>query len=376
MIKRFAAVCLSTCLVLGLSGCGSDKDDSAEKELTGNYKQTMLVVPESINTEKGFLDEYESVEKVVLPDNYEKDIDKITDQIASFAENKKVKCIIIASDEEGMLPVFEKIREKNDTVITVAAGIEEARSEENIETVATDQNITMGFNPTGMDNPLNAVRMAKAMGASSFVNYVDTYSKDNLYIMEDSKYIKSECRRNNIKYIEVEVRGMKNENDYKGAEKFIMEDAEKRAGNKNTALYASTKLMDEAIIRAAIDNKLMVPNIHSLNSGELYCKILDIDVKEDEKDDYRAINDKISKEVNKIGMEGKLAGNEIPEKTFCIEAAIETTEQIFTKNGDEFSVFKEMQSNVKEKTGIWAEYKKVKYDRNFFRAVELYPILY
>ncbi len=74
--------------------------------------------------------------------------------------------------------------------------------------------------------------------------------------------------------------------------------------------------------------------------------------------------------------DGRLAGTEIPEKAFCVEAAIETTNKIFTKKGDEFNVFKEMPENIKEKTGILAEYTKVRYDSNFFRVVEMYPTLY
>ena len=34
------------------------------------------------------------------------------------------------------------------------------------------------------------------------------------------------------------------------------------------------------------------------------------------------------------------------------------------------------QLNIKEKTGILAEYTKVRYDSNFFRVVEMYPTLY
>ena len=157
-----------------------------------------------------------------------------------------------------------------------------------------------------------------------------------------------------------------------------MKDAtnKKKAYGEDISLYGCRESMDKAVIEAAIKNKLMVPTVHSLNSAELYCDILGIKVAEDDIADYKKINSIISKKLKTLGMDGRLAGTEIPEKAFCVEAAIETTNKIFTKKGDEFNVFKEMPENIKEKTGILAEYTKVRYDSNFFRVVEMYPTLY
>lgn len=377
MLKKFTIIILSLCMSFGMVACGK-KEEEKGISLTDKYTETMLITPESVKLEKGFLDDYPNVNNIVLPKDYDKNLDEITDEIASFAQNKKVKCIIVCSDKEGLLPVFEKIREKNDSLITVAAGIEEMQLKEKRNDVETNSYINMGFNPTDIDNNFNAVKMAKAMGSNIFVNYVDSFAKNDIDSQKIIKEISGECQRNGLKYIEVEVPNMKNEKDSKVAEKFIMEDAtnKRKSYGEKVSLYGCRDTMDKAVIEAAIENKLMVPTIHSLNSVELYCDILGIKVSEDDIADYKNINSMISKELKALDMEGRLAGTEIPEKAFCVEAAVETINKIFTKKGDEFNVFKEMPQNIKEKTGILAEYTKVRYDNNFFRVVEMYPTLY
>ena len=377
MLKKFTVVVLSLCMALGMVACGK-KEEEKGISLTDKYTETMLITPESVKLEKGFLDEYPNVNNIVLPKDYDKNLEEITDEIASFAQNKKVKCIIVCSDKEGLLPVFEKIREKNDSLITVAAGIEEMQIKEKQNDVETNSYISMGFNPTDTDNNVNAVKMAKAMGTKVFVNYVDSFAKNDIASRKIIKEIHGECNRNRLKYVEVEVPNMKDENDSKTTQEFIMKDAtnKKKAYGEDVSLYGCRESMDKAVIEAAIKNKLMVPTLHSLNSAELYCDILGIKVAEDDIADYKKINSIISKKLKTLGMDGRLAGTEIPEKAFCVEAAIETTNKIFTKKGDEFNVFKEMPENIKEKTGILAEYTKVRYDSNFFRVVEMYPTLY
>ena len=111
MLKKFTVVVLSLCMALGMVACGK-KEEEKGISLTDKYTETMLITPESVKLEKGFLDEYPNVNNIVLPKDYDKNLEEITDEIASFAQNKKVKCIIVCSDKEGLLPVFEKIREK------------------------------------------------------------------------------------------------------------------------------------------------------------------------------------------------------------------------------------------------------------------------
>lgn len=374
MIKKITTMLLIITMTFGMYGCKKEDKSAKNDSLTDKYSQTMLVVPESIKLEEGFLDEYESLTKVTLPDGYENDIENITNQIASFAENKKVKCIIIASDEEGMLPVFEKIREKNSTVITVAAGIEEMQIEEKMNDVSVDKSISMGFNPTDQDNPKNAVQMASAMGAETFVNYINSDMKDNLSIIEKNKELKFECKKAGIKYEEVNI-----DEKYKNSiEKFVEQDLKQKinSSSNNINVYASDAEIEKDVVKAAINTGAMVSNVHTLDSTALYCDIFDIKVPDTEYIDYSELNRKISENLKQRNVEGRFAGTEIPEKVFCIEAAIETTNKIFEKSGDEYGVFKEMKSNVKKKTGILAEYTKVRYDNNFFRAVEMYPILY
>ena len=377
MLKKFAVIILSLCMTLGVVACGK-KEEKEGTSLTDKYTETMLVTPESVKLEKGFLENYPNVTNVVLPKDYDKNLDEITDEIASFAENKKVKCIIVCSDKEGLLPVFEKIKEKNESLITVAAGLEEMQIKEKQNELETNSYIKMGFNPTDEDNNENAVKMAKAMGAKVFVNYVDSFAKNDIKSRKIIKDIKGECNRKGLKYIEVEVPNMKDEKDSKSAEEFILKDAasKMKSYGEEIALYGCRGSMDNGIVKAALENKLMVPTIHSLNSTELYCDVLGMKIKNEDISDYRKINGMISKKLKTLGMEGRLAGTEIPEKTFCIEVAIDTTNKIFTKQGDEFKAFREIAKNIKEKMGILAEYTKVRYDSNFFRVVEMYPTLY
>ncbi|WP_300278196.1 DUF3798 domain-containing protein [Peptacetobacter sp.] len=377
MLKKTIVRIISFCMIVGMAGCSkNDKKNTAN--LTDSYAQIMLVRPESVKLEKNFLEGNSKVKEVILPKNYDKNIEKTIEEIASFADNDKVKSIIICSDKDGLLPVFSKINKKNDSIMTVAAGIEEMQNKEKRNEVETDEFVTMGFNPTDTDNNINAIRMAKIMGSKVFVNYLDSFSENDIELQNKNKDMQSECNRNNLKYIEVKIPNMKNEDDYKTALEFIKKDAieKKKTYGEDVSLYGSRDIMDRGCIEAALENRLMVPNIHSIDSTKLYSDILDINIKSSESDDYKKINDEISKKLKSLNMEARLAGTEIPEKTFCVEVAVDTMTRLFSEKTDEAIVFGEMQKNIKEKTGILAEYKKVRYDKNFFKVVEMYPILY
>lgn len=376
MLKKITALILSLSIAIGVTACGKKEASQGDgASLTDSYAGTMIVTPASVKLDKGFLDNYKDVENVVLPEDYEKNLDKITDEIASFAENEKVKCIIICSDKEGLLPVFEKIKEKNDTVVTMAVGIEEIQNEEKQNDVVMNEDINIGFNPTDKDNDINAVKMAKAMGSKVFINYVDDFAKDDVEFKDEMRTMERECDKSGLKYVQVDVPGMKDENDSKTADEFIKKDAvnKKKAYGEDISLYGYRESMDKALIESAIENKLMVPNIHSLNSTKLYCDILGIDIKEY---DYNKINAQISEKLKGMGMEGRLAGTDMPEKAFCVEVAVDTANKLFKKKVEENELLNDIKADVKEKTGIWAEYNKLKYYNNFLRTVEMYPILY
>lgn len=376
MLKKMTALALSFCIALGAVGCGKKDANQGDKgALTDSYAGTMIVTPASVKLNKGFLEKYKDVKNVVLPDDYDKNLDKITDEIASFADNDKVKCIIVCSDKDGILPVFEKIKKKNENITTIAAGIEEMQNEDKQNDVIMNEDINIGFNPTDKDNDMNAVRMAESMGANAFVSYVDEFAKDGVEYKKESRDMQRECEKNGIKYIEVVIPGMKNEEDLKTAEEFVIKDAanKKKSYGENVALYGYRDTMDKATINAAIANKLMVPNIHSLNSTKLYCDILGIDIKEY---DYDEINLKIAEKLQSIGMDGRLAGTDMPEKAFCVEVAVDTANKLYKKKVEENELLNDIRADIKEKTGIWAEYNKMKYYNNFLRTVEMYPILY
>lgn len=373
MLKKMTALALSFCIALGAVGCG--KKEASNGGLTDGYACTMIVTPESVKLDQEFLEKYKDVKNVVLPKDYDKNLDKITDEIASFADNEKVKCIIVCSDKEGILPVFEKIKEKNEDITTIAAGVEEMQNENKQNDAIMDEDINIGFNPTDKDNDKNAVRMAEALGAKVFVNYIDEFVKDEVESKQKNRDMQRECEKNGIKYEEVVVPGMKDENDSKTAEEFIKKDAvaKKKAYGDNVALYGCRGAMDKATIEAAIENKLMVPNIHSLNSTKLYGDILGVDVSGS---DYTEINSKISEKLKSMGMEGRLAGTDIPEKVFCVEIALDTSNKLYKKKVKENELLSDIRADIKEKTGIWAEYNSMKYYNNFLRTVEMYPILY
>lgn len=376
MLKKITALILSLSIALGATACGKKDTGNGEgASLADSYASTMIVTPASVKLDKGFLEKYKDVKNVVLPEDYDKNLDKITDEIASFAENEKVKCIIICSDKEGLLPVFEKIKEKNDAVVTMAAGIEEIQNEEKQNDVIMNEDINIGFNPTDKDNNLNAIRMAESMGAKVFVNYVDEFAKQNVEFKDEMRSIERECDKAGLKYVQVDVPGMKNEDDSKTASEFIKKDAanKKKSYGEDVCLYGYRASMDRALIEAAIENRLMVPNIHSLDSTRLYCDILGIKTKEE---DYNKINAQIAEKLKGLNMEGRLAGTDIPEKAFCVEIAVDTANKLFKKKVEENELLNDIKADIKEKTGIWAEYNKMKYYNHFLRTVEMYPILY
>ena len=222
-------------------------------------------------------------------------------------------------------------------------------------------------------------RSAMSIGNSLFGNVAGLttlQTTGNIQDQKPSMFIRGLHTLNGNNGVLLVIDGLERDNNWNALNYITPEEVESVSVLRDAAavaLYGYRGSMDTAVVKAALENHLMVPNIHSLNSTQLYCDILGIDVKNY---DYSEINQEISDKLKAKNMDGRLAGTEMPEKAFCVEVAVDTANKLFKKKVEENLLLDDIKLDIKEKTGIWAEYNKLKYYNNFLRTVEMYPILY
>ncbi len=140
MAKRFLALLMTVVMIFSLTACQGKLDNKkdastnvelseGETEVTKKYK-IGVVTPTLSNSEDEFragenmANKYpEIVEHIVLPEDTNENAQGGISQILSLADDKDMKAIVVASGQSGLLPAFQKVKEKRPDILTITVRI-------------------------------------------------------------------------------------------------------------------------------------------------------------------------------------------------------------------------------------------------------------
>ena len=126
-MKRMISFIIICIMMLSVAGCSNSEQSSAEA--TDSYK-IGIVTPSLSSSEDEFragenmVAKYPGiVEHVVLPEDFNVEIETAISQITSLADDPSMKAIVVVSGQSGLLPALQKVKEKNSEIITLTAPI-------------------------------------------------------------------------------------------------------------------------------------------------------------------------------------------------------------------------------------------------------------
>nr|WP_314771048.1 DUF3798 domain-containing protein [uncultured Peptostreptococcus sp.] len=321
MLKRLMLFCLASIIAVGLVACNKSQNTKKDTlDMTDNKAEITIYIDKGTKFDPKYLNSG-NVAINYLP-NINGDFNQEYVKRIVNAVDKNVKVLVIATNKSGLEPVFKSVKTKLPGVVTVANGIGELSSVDKY-LVAKDKNIDIGLvvsDYLGRESLITA----KEMSAKSFIYLV---SKENISKKEYVEDI-NKARLAALKYqIDFTVEEVGDNLD--DLQKKL--DAMNEATRSTTAIYSADRLYSDFCLDNLIKNKFILPNINSLNDGDLLAKKLDI--KTMEKFKSREDFDKaVSKVLASRGLSNKLAGISESRNAVTSEIVIEVANYMYEKN--------------------------------------------
>ena len=143
MLRKITAFMLSICLIIGLTGCSLLVGKKDKEKIIDDFKVAVVTQPLSenkvqYNMVEEMAKEYEeenkidkdkdgqtkvkqTIKHVVLPKNFTSNIDSAINKIVKLADDEEVQAIVVSTDQAGLLPALQKVKEKRPEIITISA---------------------------------------------------------------------------------------------------------------------------------------------------------------------------------------------------------------------------------------------------------------
>ncbi|WP_101773058.1 DUF3798 domain-containing protein [Peptostreptococcus faecalis] len=324
MIKKITATALLLSVLMSISACSSSMNKNANTDNSIHKKAEITVyLPEGQNIDKKYRDDKDiAINYLAKKDGKfsEKEVNAIADNI-----DKSVKVLILSSDREGSMPVFSKVKSKLPGIITIAGDSEEFDTD-SINKIMKDKSLDVGFMSEKKYNAYNSVTIAKQMSAKTFVYLYTNKDKSNSDLYMDIQDAKLYCDKKGIKFVEVEVEADDSSK--------ISEEVKKIAsveGSEGLALYPSDQTLSKEILKLAIENKYIIPNLNSDNDGELIADVMNLK-KEYEKLTREEFDELVSKKLSDKGISDKIAAISEGRKSVPAEISIEIAKYMYENN--------------------------------------------
>lgn len=338
MLRKITAFMLSMCLIIGLTGCSLLTGKKDKEKIIDDFKVAVVTQPLSedkvgYNIVEELVKEYkeaneidkekdgetrveQTIKHIVLPENFTSNIDSSIDKIVKLAEDKEIQAIVVSTEQAGLLPALQKVKEKRPEIITISAPMGDDKNQ-----LSQYVDVNLGTNIEERGRVL--VERSKEMGAKSFIHYA---SKDDLKDANISKRlekIKETCKNLGLQFVQVNTPNINNEEDKNKVKQFLNEDIEKQVKKygKDINVFGVNECMDEVILTKALELKYIVAEQSNPSPIQTYPEVMGLKISKADAQNYDKINDMISEKAKSVGMSNRLGGYPMPMNAFMPSVA-------------------------------------------------------
>ncbi|EQF23655.1 putative lipoprotein [Clostridioides difficile CD160] len=339
MLRKITAFMLSICLIIGLTGCSLLTGKKDKKEIIDDFKVAVVTQPLSenkvqYNIVEELAKEYEeenkidkdkdgkakvkqTIKHVVLPENFTSNIDNAINQIVKLADDKEIQAIVVSTDQAGLLPALQKVKEKRSEIITISAPMGDDKNQ-----LSQYVDVNLGINIEERGKLL--AEHSKEMGAKAFIHYASKDDLKDANIAKRLEKIKEACKNIGLQFVQVDTPNMNTEEDKNKVKQFLNEDIEKQVKKygKDINVFGVNEYMDEVILTKALELKYIVAEQSNPSPTQTYPEVMGLKISKKDAQNYDKINDMISEKAKAAGMSNRLGGYPMPMDAFIPSLAI------------------------------------------------------
>ncbi len=333
MLRKITAFMLSICLIIGLTGCSLLTGKKDKKEIIDDFKVAVVTQPLSenkvqYNTVEDLIKEYEEANKldkekdgeakvkqtikhVVLPENFTSNIDSSINEIVKLADDEEIQAIVVSTEQAGLLPALQKVKEKRPEIITISAPMGDDKNQ-----LSQYVDVNLGINVEERGKLL--VERSKEMGAKTFIHYASKDDLKDANIAKRLEKIKETCKNLGLQFVQVDTPNMNTEEDKNKVKQFLNEDIEKQVKKygKDINIFGVNEYMDEVILTKALELKYIVAEQSNSSPIQTYPSVMGLKISKKDAQNYDKINDMISEKAKAFGMSNRLGGYPMPMDAF------------------------------------------------------------
>ena len=383
MIKRISILILSLAMVVSLVACtGEDKDKEVvqdDLQVEQGYK-IGIVTPTLSTSEDEFragaemVDKYPDIVKhITLPENFNAELETGISQILSLADDSEMKAIIVNSGQSGLLPAFQKIKEKRPDILTIATMMDEPE----LMAKHVDLNFSTDWARRGVTIPTKA----KEMGATTFIHYsFPTHlAKEAVAIRKDA--MEETCKELGLDFVEIMTPDPQTGDGRTAMLQFLKEDIPRQIEKygPDTNIFGSNCPMYDIILDEALKLKFTVAEQCCPTPTQSYPTVMNLEIEEEDLGNYDKINAIITEKSKEAGMTGRLSGWAMPSQIYVPKFEVELAKYIIENNLElnEDILNKEFLDDFSEQSmGVRADFEAMDLATNNYYMLILESIYY
>lgn len=384
MIKKIIALTLSLILIFSLGACQRKEDKEVSQgtvEPVGelNYK-IGIVTPTLSASEDEFRAGAEMAEKypnivkhITLPENFNSELETGISQILSLADDTEMKAIIVNSGQSGLLPAFEKIKEKRPDILTIATMMDEPE----LMAKYIDLNFSTDWAKRGVTIPTKA----KDMGATTFIHYsFPTHlAKEAVAIRKDA--MEKTCKELGLEFIEIITPDPQTGDGTTQMLQFLKEDIPRQIEKygPDTNIFGSNCPMYDVILDEALKLKFTVAEQCCPTPTQAYPTVMNLEIETEDLGNYDKINEMITEKAKDAGMTGRLSGWAMPSQIYVPKFEVELAKHIIEndlKLNDEILNKKFLDEFSEKVMGVRADFEPIDSNTNNYFMLILESIYY
>lgn len=323
MFKKGLALLLAIAFIVSLAGCGGSSKpaaDTQKKIKIGVMTGTVAQNEEEFRAAEKMAKKYgkDVIPMKTYPDNFMKEQETTIANMLAFAADPDVKAIIMCQAVPGAAAAFEKVKEKRQDMLLIAA-----TAAEDPDMIAKKADIVL--QPDELAMGYTIPQQAKKMGAKTFVHYSFPRHMSYPLLAQRREIMKTECEKLGMKFVDATAPDPLGDAGVPGAQQFILEDVPRKVKEfgKETNFFSTNCAMQEPLIKAVLETGAIDAQQCCPSPFHGYPGALGIKIPPEKAGDVPYLVEQIKAKVAEKNGTGHFATWPIPMNMLFVEAGVE-----------------------------------------------------
>lgn len=379
MKKKLLAVLLMLSMVVGFTGCGSqngesetakestntkavvESEQSEDTNVVADYKigiitPTLSVSEDEFRAAENMVEKYPNIVKhISLPENFATEIETGLSQIESLADDPQMKAITISSGQSGLLPAFQKIKEKRPDIITITAPIWD-------DPDMMSEYIDVCLDTDWVRRGESIAKKANKMGAKTLIHYSFPTHMAKEVIVNRHDQMKKTAEELGMTFVDVTTPDPQTGNGPSAMQQFLREDIPRQIEKYGTDIniFGTNCPMYDVILDEALKEKYLMAEQCCPTPTQAFPTVMNLEISLEDSGNYDKINKMISQKAKEADMTGRLSGWPTPVTIFLPEYSVELAKKMIEDPDFDVKNLDSLNQLGKEMTGFGVDFQKLK----------------